>query len=473
MGGDLFDWARTRRPARSEPSGPVWTVSELTLRMKEHLEPEFADVWVEGEVSAARPSNSGHLYFQLKDSGAVASAVIWASQRRRLSVEPREGDKVVCRGHIDLYAPQGGYKLIVREVISKGLGALLAQKQALQEKLAAEGLLDADRKRPLPLLPRAVGLITSPDGAAVRDFLHIAVRRFPRARVLLVPASVQGERAPHEICRALSELRRWSTIDVVVLTRGGGSVEDLWCFNAESVARAIAGHPVPVVTAIGHERDVSIADLVADAMCPTPTAAAEQVFPNEQELRDGLDRQRARLETSLSRVTDRARNDIELAGERLERLVHGTVRVRRKELEDLGRRVRAHDPQTKLRAHHKELVQLRRRLRETGAALGRPPRSRLDDLRRRLRAGGEGIADRRGQLVRELGLRLEALSPLNVLERGYAIARTPEGHVLTNADQIAAGQPLHVLLRTGSLEATVDNVHAGARADDTEPGEKR
>jgi exodeoxyribonuclease VII large subunit len=419
------------------PAGArVVGVGELTRAIKERLESTFYDVWVEGEVSGCH-ERSGVLWFDLKDRDALVGAVIWRAAMRAMKAAPRDGDKVVCRGRLDVYPPKGEYRLVVVEVVPRGLGALLAARRALEEKLAAEGLLDPARRRALPFLPRRVGLVTSATGAAVRDFLRAAELRFPRPDVVIAPARVQGEGAARSVVVALARLLRVPGVDVVVVARGGGSVEDLWAFNDEALARAIAAFPVPVVSAVGHERDVTIADLVADLRVSTPSAAAVAVFPDHAALVRGLGEGQRRLRQAVQRRTSEGRSRIDLFHVKLGRAAHQRVVAARRRLDGLGARLGTHDPQRRLARLRAGLAEQGRRLAAQRGALTAARRTRL--------AG--------------LGGRLRALSPLNVLDRGYAIVRTPEGGVVTDAAAAAAGDALQVRLRRGALDVRVTGRH--------------
>ena len=259
------------------PERHIWKVSELTVRIRDLLEGAFRDLWVEGEVSNFRAAQSGHLYFTLKDEKSQIRCVCFRDQVRGLKFRPEDGLHVTVRGSLSVYEPRGEYQIYVTHIEPVGLGALQLAFEQLKKKLAAEGLFDAGRKKPLPVLPRCIGVVTSPTGAAIRDILRVLKRRFPNVHVSLYPVKVQGEGAAAEIVRAIRHFNRGSVVDVLIVARGGGSFEDLWAFNEEIVARAIAESEIPVITGIGHETDFTIADFVADLRAPTPSAAAEIV----------------------------------------------------------------------------------------------------------------------------------------------------------------------------------------------------
>src|SRR5688572_3892156 len=268
-----------------QPSPKILSVSQLSLLIEGALESVFQSLWVSGEISEVTRPKSGHVYFTLRDETAQIRAVIWRTTASRLRFQLEEGQQVVCRGDIDVYPPRGTYQLVVQQVEPRGLGALQLALKQLQRRLEAEGLFDPTRKRPLPPFPRRVGFVTSPTGAAIRDFLQVAARRFHGVQILVIPARVQGEGAAAEIARAIAEANRLRPpLDVLVVGRGGGSPEDLWCFNDEQVVRAIFASQVPVVSAVGHEIDVTLSDLVADVRALTPSEAAERVIPSADEL---------------------------------------------------------------------------------------------------------------------------------------------------------------------------------------------
>ena len=385
------------------------TVTELTRRLKGAVEPAFPDVWVSGEVGNLRRQSSGHVYFGLKDADASVDAVLWASTARKVKFDLRDGIEVVARGRIEIYAPRGRYQLVVQEVEPRGAGARALALQQLRERLAAEGLLDQARKRPLPFLPARIGVATSTSGAALQDFLRVVHGRFPGARVLLAGCRVQGEGAAASVISALRLLVDFG-VDVAVVTRGGGSADDLWEFNDEELARAIAACPVPVVSAVGHEVDVTVADLVADVRAATPTHAAEVVVPVRDDLLATLSALRGRL----------------------------------------------------LRAEGNALGERRRVLRALRAELS-DPRRVLSDHRRRLdealhRAAAWSASTFRRESMRLAGLaaRLEPANVGKILTRGFALALA-HGRPLRSSAEAAPGDPVRVVLGEGWLDARVES----------------
>lgn len=392
----------------------VYTVSQLTRMVKALLEgePELRRVAVRGELSNVTLHTSGHLYFTLKDGQAALRCVMFRSQAQRLRFRPREGLDALALGAIGVYERSGQYQLYVEELVPAGEGQLYAEFQRLKEKLAGEGLFDPGRKRPLPVLPRRVGLVTSPVGAALRDMVTVLRRRLPGVEILLAPAAVQGDEAPESLVRALRNLAAFGDVDVIIVGRGGGSLEDLWAFNDEQVVRAIAASPIPTVSAVGHETDVTLADFAADLRAPTPSAAAELVVPDARELLLKV----RRLE------------------ERLERSVAGRLRERRERVARLAR--------------SRVLAQPLRPIQEA--------RQRLDEWVTRLEAAfARALSDRRTALA-HLAARLESLSPLGTLARGYAVATTLEGAVIRRLEAAPPGSAILVRVSDGSLGCRVE-----------------
>ncbi len=396
---------------RPQESKRVFTVSELNQVLKDLLEETFPFLWVEGEVANLRSSKAGHLYFSLRDDGASLKAVLFKSYRLGLPFGLEEGLHVLCFGRLSLYEPRGEYQLLVQQVEPMGLGAFRLALSQLKAKLAREGLLDEALKRPLPAFPRAIGLITSLHGAAVHDFLKLGLSRHPRARVIIYPVRVQGEEAVGEILEGLRVLAGLEEVEVIVITRGGGSLEDLWPFNNEALARAIRATPVPVVSAVGHEIDYTLCDLVADARAPTPSAAAELVFPDLSALGEGL---------ALLKV-------------RLERAVKGHLFLKKERLTSLARRLR--DPRRALKERQRE----------------------LNALGRRLYLSGANLLSRKRETLKALAARLEALSPLAVLSRGYSLVyKLPERSLVRSASQVREGEGLEILTAEGWIKARVE-----------------
>ncbi len=402
-------------------------VGELTQAVKALLEEGFPSVWVAGEVSNVGRPSSGHLYLTLKDAEAQLRAVIWRGIALRLRFDLRDGQEVIVRGRLSVYQPRGEYQLVVEELQPKGVGALEVALRQLKEKLFRLGYFSPERKKSLPRFPRRVALVTSPSGAAVRDMLEILTKRWPGLEIWICPVRVQGDGAGEEIAeavRCLNQLHEagWVDVDVMIVGRGGGSVEDLWAFNEECVARAIYQSRIPVVSAVGHEVDVTIADLVADHRALTPSEAATRVVPDGRELRQGLRDLDARLRESLLRR-------LELA---------------RRRLDDLAGRPAFHRPLERIRDQE-------RRLDEWADRLGRAVRQRVAATRERLGAQAA---------------RLESLSPLNVLGRGYSLTRREADEaVVRHPDQVRPGDRLVTLVQHGRVVSRVEAAEAAPPAD--------
>jgi len=439
-----------------EPELPtIYTVSSLTREIREHLETRFTLVWVSGEVSNLRLPVSGHYYFTLKDEMAQLRAVLFRGNHQHLRYKPEEGRQFLCRGRLTVYEARGEYQLIVDYLEPLGLGALAQAFEALKAKLKAEGLFDPARKRALPFLPRRLALVTSPTGAVVRDFLRLQRQRFPGVEVLIYPVKVQGPEAAGEIVQAFTDLAVYPGVEVIILARGGGSLEDLWPFNEEVVARAIAASPVPVVCAVGHEVDFTIADFVADVRAPTPSAAVELVVPDRFELERRLIRLGASLFRGWRRHLEGERRHLAAVARSLpdmgRRLVDLKLRVDERG-GSLARRLKRHlavRRQSVDGAHSRLLLLspwrtlgfLRRRLEEMAPRLGLAWTRSLEARRRHL-AFGE--------------THLRQLDPMAILQRGYAVAtRLPEGTIIRDAATAAPGSQVRVQLAKGKLDCEV------------------
>ncbi len=438
------------------PERRVYTVSELNAAIRGILEQEFPDVWVAGEISGTKLATSGHYYFTLKERDAQLRCVCFRSTHRYLKFKPQDGVAVVARGHIDVFEARGEYQLLVEFLEPQGHGALQFAFEQLKKKLAAEGLFDPARKRPLPRFPQRIGIVTSPRGAVIADMLHILERRFPGLHIRLFPATVQGEGSIEDVCRGIEYFSRTPWAELIIVARGGGSLEDLWTFNEEAVARAIAASQVPVVSAVGHETDVTISDFVADLRAPTPSAAAELVVRTRDELLAGIETFRRHLVQGARYRLAMARRAIDQQGiERALALFHRAV----------GRRLQRVDEQE---------YRLRERLRaglEAGQRAHRAldarlryfdPRPRFARDRRRLetaRAAMEQVVRldlaRRSARLQELAAKLSQLSPLLVLERGYAIVTKDSGEIISDSRAAPPGSEVHIRLAQGSLDATV------------------
>jgi exodeoxyribonuclease VII large subunit len=400
---------------------PVLTVSQLSQLLKGVIEESFPAVWVSGEISNFSQPQSGHCYFTLKDEGAQIRAVMWRTTATRLKLQLHDGLDVICRGRLDVYPPQGSYQLVVEQLQPKGMGALELALRQRREKLAKEGLFDAQRKRPLPPFPRRLGVVTSPTGAAIRDFLQVLKRRWRGVEVLIFPARVQGDCAADEVVAGIQTANRLKPpLDVLVIARGGGSLEDLWCFNEEAVVRAIAASTVPTVSAIGHEIDVTLADLAADVRALTPSEAAERVVPSTAEVSETVDAYQARLATSMSRLAAHLRS----------------------RLDSLASRPALARPL--------EAIHLRGR--------------RIDEFSLRIAAAARNVTRDRQAALAALAGKLESLSPLGVLGRGYSLTYSAErSQLITSSDQLRAGDRIVTKFQQGAATSVVEQLDTDKR----------
>ncbi len=395
----------------------VYRVSQITAYIKELFDSDYAlqDLWLEGEVSNYSQAASGHVYFTLKDEEAQIRCVMWRSQVERQAYLPQDGEAILAHGRISVYEAGGRYQLYVDDIQPAGAGLLYLQFEALKERLAAEGLFDVGRKRPLPPFPRRLGLVTSPTAAALRDIVNVLRRRYPLVEVVLSPTLVQGDEAPSQIVAAIEALDQHTDVDAIIVARGGGSLEELWAFNDERVARAIYASQVPVVTGVGHETDFTIADFVADVRAPTPSAAAELVVPDRQELQGAVESWRGRLA----------------------QLMRGRIEEERRALQYQEQVLRRFSPQAQIDSY----------------------RQRIDDLMHSALAGLKHRLTLARERLRTLTSKLQTLSPLATLERGYAIARhLGTGKVVRSVAQVVAGDRLEVRVSDGQFESTVDHL---------------
>lgn len=436
----------------------IYTVSGLTREIRERLETQFSLVWVSGEVSNLRQPLSGHFYFTLKDAGAQLRAVLFRGSHQHLRYKPQEGNQVLCRGRLTVYEPRGEYQLVVDYLEPLGLGALAQAFEALKTRLQAEGLFDPARKKALPFLPRRLALITSPTGAVVRDFLRLLKQRYQNLEVLIYPVKVQGVEAAVEIAAALDALSTYPGVEVIVLARGGGSLEDLWAFNEEVVARAIHRCPIPVVSAVGHEVDFTIADFVADVRAPTPSAAVELVVPDYRELNRRLDRLGGALARSWTRGLGEDRRHLLLMSRRLpdmrRTLVDWRLRLDEKAeilarrsgrlLKDQRQRLRLDSSRLFLLSPRRPIALSRQRLEQAGQLL--------------LHCWQRGQQERRRHLQYSLS-HLEQLNPLAILQRGYAVATLlPQETVIREAKQVPLGANIRVRVAQGRMDCEVEEV---------------
>jgi exodeoxyribonuclease VII large subunit len=441
------------------PTRRIWPVSELVAQVRAFVERTYSDVWVEGEISNFRSAPSGHIYFTLKDADAQLPVVLFRRQAMLLRFRPEDGLHVLVRGRVSVYEQRGQMQLVAETMEPVGAGSLQLAFEQLKQRLQAEGLFDAGRKRPLPAFPRAAGIITSPTGAVIRDFLNIVSRRHSGLSVLLHPVSVQGDSAPADIEAALVELNASHLVDVIVLARGGGSLEDLAAFNSERVARAIASSQLPVVSAVGHETDFTIADFIADLRAPTPSAAAELITEAQHDIADHLAAQSHRLERAARFQLLRARQCLaDLAFDRAEPRMVALLHRLAQRLDELAFRHEA--------ALDAQLSQQQTRVAElTAAVLRHDPRRALAQARQQLLAIRSRLDRAMERLTRTsaaslgaLDARLHSLSPLAVLDRGYALILSSDGALIRSTAQLAAGHIVHTRLADGAFTSRVEAV---------------
>ncbi len=440
-------------------SQKVWTVSELNEAVRDLLEGRFDLLWVEGEVADLRRPSSGHVYFSLKDSGGQVRSVLFRSAAAALRFRLEDGMRVLLRGRLGVYPLRGEYQLVVTAAEPYGIGALQRAFEQLKARLETEGLFDPSRKKALPFLPGRIGVVTSPSGSVLRDILHVTARRFPSIPLLIAPVRVQGAEAPPEIVQAIRDLQEEGLVDVIILARGGGSLEDLAPFNDERVARAIAASAIPVVSAVGHETDYTIADFVADLRAPTPSAAAELVVPVRKDLlatvaslsgrlAQAMDRNISTRSDRIASVRRRLRDPARLIADRrlalddrlqrLQRLLQESVSGRRHRLAYAAQHLRYADPRGRIRREAVHLETLHR------------------DLKRSL----EATFLKEKQRVQTQAARLDALNPLAVLRRGYAVARRlPEGTLVTDASALAEETLVDIRVAEGGFRAAVKETY--------------
>lgn len=402
--------------ANESPTKQVLTVSRLTQKIQWTLHDSFPDFWVAGEITNLTQPQSGHIYLTLGDEQAQIKAVIWRSTAKRIGFDLQDGMEVICRGSIDVYPPRGVYQLIIKKIEPQGVGSQQLALKQLHARLAAEGLFDADRKRPLPRLPKRIGVVTSPTGAAIRDFLQVVSRRWPNLEILIIPTRVQGDGAGAEIAAAVRSAARLSNpLDVLVVTRGGGSAEDLWCFNDEAVVRAIADCEVPVISGVGHEIDVTLCDVVADVRALTPSEAAELIIPVKLQVVAALEELQSRMNAALSTRID----------------------VAEQKLKSMEQRRVLQEPELLLNVARRNVDEIEMRMEQV--------------LNRYLERHESGIAVFAG--------RLHAISPLNVLARGYSVTENQRGEIVKSAKQVVVGDKIETRLAAGRVESEITEVY--------------
>ncbi len=394
----------------------IYTVTELTKYIRQIIENSFPNIWVEGEVSNFLLHSSGHMYFSLKDAGSVVQCAMFKRSNEKLRFRLKDGMKVICFGKISVYEPRGSYQLIVEEIEPKGIGALQLQFQQLKEKLQKEGLFDPAHKVPIPHLPIRIGIVTSPTGAAIRDILNIAIRRFSNVEIIIYPVRVQGEGSRDEIASAIRDFNALNNIDVMIVGRGGGSLEDLWAFNEEVVARAIYDSAIPVISAVGHEIDYTIADFVADLRAPTPSAAAELVIPRKEDLINSINTNTVRLRNAIL-------NSLGAMAQRLAKLSQSY----------------ALKQPLKMVEKYEQMI---------------------DDLRKDMAIRISHLFKLHGENYNLLAEKLAVLSPLSILNRGYSISsRLPEKKIIKDAGDIRVGDRIETRLGKGTFISKIEEIN--------------
>jgi len=452
----------------------VYSVSEITGAVRRTLEAGYGRVRIRGEISNLRLNPSGHRYFVLKDENAQLKAVFFRGDALSLRFAPADGLEVEATGEITVYETRGELQLVVRRLAPSGIGALLLSLEALKKRLAADGLFDPGRKRRIPAYPRTIGVVTSPTGAAIRDILKVLTRRWPVADVVLHPVPVQGEGAADEIARAVHRLNRWGRADVIIVGRGGGSLEDLWAFNEEVVVRAVASSHIPVISAVGHETDITLCDLAADLRAPTPSAAAEMAVPNIRDLYRRMQTLEALLDRRMTEAVARRRSilvhlaraygfrrperflerraeQIDDASARLSGAIEDRLEYARRGVDDQARRLVLHHPERRVERARERLMKAGDRLRMSARGEGRRRRERLEPLSRALRA----------------------LDPTQVLRRGYCLARDPQtGHLVLRAAGVEAGTPIVIQFLEDRLLTRAEERELGGPWTPFVPGEE-
>jgi len=446
------------------PPAQVLSVTELTHRVKDLLEERFPSVWVEGEISNVRSPSSGHIYFTLKDSGAQLAVVLFRGVAAKVGFKLKDGLQVITFGDISVYEKNGQYQLVARQLLPKGFGALQLAFEELKQRLAKEGLFDSSRKRPIPALPQRIGLVTSSTGAAIRDFLNIIDRRFPNVQIVIHPVRVQGEGAAAEIAAAIDDFNALHTsgrlpLDVLIVTRGGGSLEDLWAFNEEVLARALARSKIPTISAVGHEIDFTIADFIADLRAPTPSAAAELVVKAKEEFKQRIAQYQVRLQNELRfRLAAARQRFSDLASNYAFRRPTEIIRQYQQQVDDWGQRL--------TRASGLALAGQRSRLASASGkfkllspqALLANGRQRVGSNEQRLRTAWAHRWQETGHRLAQANAKLELLSPNATLQRGYSITLVPEtGEIVRSVTDVKPGTKISTKVLDGAFGSVVSS----------------
>ena len=461
---DLFDFADSNEIAEEKQTQEksVLTVSQLTRKIRNLIEYRVGEVWVEGEISNLRKQASGHQYFTLKDQGSQLSCVLFRGNVAKLNVDLEDGQEIQLFGDVTVYEPRGNYQLIVRQAQLKGLGALQAKFEALKDKLNVEGLFDTERKQPIPTFPNTICIITSPSGAAIRDILSVLKRRAPWVKIILYPVLVQGNNAANEIAKAIHNIENWTqegkiSIDTVLLTRGGGSLEDLWPFNEEKTARAISSLSLPLVSAIGHEIDYTISDFTADMRAPTPSVAAELIAPDSQEIRNQLHSINKSLSYRITDTLDRWKERLDYLGTNT--LINEPQRI----LADLDQSI-----DLKTDSLKSALVNSLREKKDSMNALGSRismchPAKQLETvlgqfkiLDNRLQNATQSFINRSNERCEKAAVAIKVLGPDSVLDRGFSLTQDKDGTLITSIKNVNSGDKLETRVSDGIINTTVD-----------------
>ena len=461
---DLFDFADSNEIAEDKQAQEksILTVSQLTRKIRNLIEYRVGAVWVEGEISNLRKQASGHQYFTLKDKGSQLSCVLFRGNATKLSVDLEDGQEIQLFGDVTVYEPRGNYQLIVRQAQLKGLGALQAKFEALKNKLNEEGLFDPKIKLPIPTFPNTICIITSPTGAAIKDILSVLKRRAPWVRVILYPVLVQGDSAAKEIAEAIQNIEHWSQegkirIDTVLLTRGGGSIEDLWPFNEEKTARAINSLSLPVVSAVGHEIDYTISDFTADMRAPTPSAAAELLVPDAQEIRSQLQSINRSLSYRVSDTLDRWKERLDYLG------TNTLINEPKRKIADLDQSI-----DLKMDSLKSALMDSLREKKDSMSNLGNRisichPAKQLETvlgqfkiLDNRLQNAAQSLINRSNERSEKAAVAIKALGPESVLDRGFSLTHGKDGKLITSTKNVNSGDKLETRVSDGTINTTVD-----------------
>ena len=437
-----------------ENSQEVISVSEVNKRAKNLLEKEFSSTWIEGEISSFTAHSSGHWYFTIKDEKSSLSCVMFSYDNNKILFEPQVGDNLIINGKISLYSPTGRFQLNVKHIELAGEGALLRAFEQLKFKLEKEGLFDPDNKRQLPQMPKKIGIVTSSDGAVFQDVINVLGRRSPNIELILIQTAVQGEKAPPEICSAISKASSIKDIDAIILARGGGSIEDLWAFNNESVARAIHHSDIPIISAIGHETDFTIADFVADLRAPTPSAAAEILSQSYSQLNESLEGYKQLIANAIASLIKREFQELQNLSKRL-RHPGDKLRELSQKLDNTETYIMKSMQNHLLSQRNNLNLQSSKLLQQSPVQNLQESKHKLSDLSKSLTFLISQISKEKRSSLLALSSTLEAVSPLAVLNRGYSILTTKRGKVVTSEKEVAVGEELTAKLKEGEIRTKV------------------